>query len=273
MPSIDLIRLRKQIARLGIFLEIPTEFVGEYKSLLEFYHQWSHRQHKEHIPNSFMLSYDLPPQIETEIELGLKPFLQGKAHAIFPLADALREDPHYECSNLAAFIVSQTPAENFEVLKDYLEAWLEDSLDKAVVETIFSKAASPLQKTDQAAYLVFLKSLLKSTNKHLANAGLVGLTLFLPAAKVEDLPKLFNIIGPLIQDREVRQENLETLIRELAKKSPAETGYLIRQVLSDTEGRRVETLARSFLQYLPSDIAETVAKAIKLHAARNIPQS
>ena len=268
MPSIDLIRLRKQIAHLGIFLEIPGEFLSEYKSLLEFYHQWSHHQHEENIPDSFMLVYDLPPQVVPEIELGLKPFLQGKGHVFFPLADTLRKDLHFECSNLAAFILGQTPAENIDALKDYLEAWLEGSLDKAVVETIFIKAASPLRNTDQDLYLIFLHSLLRSSNKRLANAGLVGLTLFLPSAKIDDLPKLFNIIGPLIQDRQVRQENLETLIKELAKKSPVETAYLIRQVLSDTDDRHVASLARSFLEYLPIDSAETVTKAIKLHAAR-----
>ena len=89
MPSIDLIRLRKQIAHLGIFLEIPAEFVSEYKSLLEFYHQWSHHQHEEQIPNSFMLLYDLPPQVIPEIEKGLKPFLRGKENALFPLASPM----------------------------------------------------------------------------------------------------------------------------------------------------------------------------------------
>lgn len=273
MPSINLVRLRKQIAHLGIFLEIPGEFVSEYKSLLEFYHQWSHHQHEEHIPNSFMLLYDLPPQVMPEIELGLKPFLQGKGHVFFPLADALRKDLHFECSNLAAFIIGQSPAEKIDALKDYLNGWLEGSLDKAVVEAIFNKATSPLQNSDQEIYLSFLQLLLRSSNKRLANAGLVGLTLFLPAAKVDNLPKLFNIVSPLMQDGEVRQENLEDLIQELAKKSPVETGYLIRQVLSDTDGRHVETLARAFLEYLPTDTAETVAKAIKLHATKVNPQS
>jgi hypothetical protein len=270
MPSIDLSRLRKQIAHLAIFLEIPVEFVSEYKSLLEFYHQWSHHQHEERIPNSFMLLYDLPPQIIPEIEQGLKPYFKGKAEVIFPLADALRQDLHFECSNLAAFIVGQTPAEKSDELKDYLTAWLEGVLDKAVVEAIFTKATAPMINTDQESYLSFLHTLLRSPNKRLANAGLVGMNLFLPYASIDHLPKLFTIINPLLQDRDMRQESLESLIQALAIKSPVETGYLIRQFISENEGRHVETLTRAFLQYLPKDTAETVAKAIKLHAARNI---
>lgn len=270
MPSIDLIRLRKQIAHLGIFLEIPAEFVSEYKSLLEFYHQWSHHQHEEQIPNSFMLLYDLPPQVIPEIEKGLKPFLRGKENALFPLADALRKDLHFECSHLAAFIVGQSPVERSVELKEYLTTWLEGSLDKAVIEAIFSKATAPIINSGQESYLSFLHSMLRSSNKRLANAGLVGLTQFLPLASINYLPKLFTLISPLLQDPDVRQENLETLIQELAKKSPVETGYLIRQVLSETEGHRVETLARAFLEYLPKETAETVSKVIKLHAARSI---
>ncbi len=268
MPSIDLIRLRKQIAHLGVFVEIPTEFVSEYKNLLEFYHQWSHHQHEERIPNSFMLLYDLPPQVIPEIELGLKQYLKDKTQTIFPLADALRKDMHFECSILAAFILGHTPVESMDSLKDYLTIWLEGPLDKAVVETIFSKATIPIRTCDQDGYLVFLQSLLRSSNKRLANTGLIGLTLFLPTATADQLPRLFNLISPLLQDHDLKQDNLETLIQELAKKSPVETGYLIRQVLSDTEGRHVETLARAFLQYLPSNTAEIVAKAIKLHATR-----
>ena len=268
MPSIDLIRLRKQIARLGIFLEVPDEFVSAYKGLLEFYHQWAHHQHEAHIPNSFMLMYDLPPQVIPEIELGLKPFLHAKSHVIFPLADALRKDLHFECSTLAAFMLGQISIEEIQALKDYLTTWLEIPLDKALVETIFFKATESLQQTDQQVYLTFLQTLLKSSNKRLANAGLIGLTLFLPSVKIDYLPKLLNIVSPLIQDRDVRQENLEILIRELARKSPVETGYLIRQVLSDTEGKFIETLARAFLEYLPAETADTVARAIKLHAAR-----
>jgi hypothetical protein len=271
MSSIDLIRLRKQIAHLVIFLEVPDEFVSEYKSLLEFYHQWSHHQHEDRIPNSFMLLYDLSPQVVPEIELGLKPFLRQKQHVIFPLADALRKDLHFESSDLAAFIIGQCSVAELELLKNYLSGWLEGSIDKAVVEAIFLKSTGPLQCFDQETYLAFLQDLLKSSNKRLANAGLVGLTLLLPSAEFENLPKLFNIVSPLIRDREVRQENLEILIRELANKSPMETGYLIRQVLSDTDGRHVETLARAFLQYLPPETADTVAKAIKLHATRANP--
>ncbi|HSN94341.1 MAG TPA: hypothetical protein VLR89_04685 [Anaerolineaceae bacterium] len=270
MPSIDLIRLRKQIARLGIFLEVPEEFVSEYKGLLEFYHHWSHLQQEDRIPNSFMLMYDLPPQVISEIELGLKHFLQSKPNVIFALVDALRKDLHFECSGLAAFMLGQISEDNVEPLKEYLANWLESPLDKALVETIFLKSTVSFQKADQEAYLVFLQSLLKSANKRLANSGLIGLRLFLPSIKVDNLPRLFNMVSPLIQDRDVRQENLEVLIQELAKKSPVETGYLIRQVLSDTEGRRIETLARAFLEYLPEETAESVARAIKLHAARII---
>jgi len=268
MASIDLIRLRKQIARLGIFLEVPSEFVSELKGLLEFYHQWSHHQHEERIPNSFMLLYDLPAQVMSEVELGLKPFLQSKQDLIFPLADSLRKDLHFECSALAAFMLGQFSPAKADALKIYLSTWLEDSLDKAVVEAIFTKATLPLQAVDQEDYLSFLQTLLRSVNKRLANTGLVGLTIFLPSVRVDYLPKLFTMVSPLIQDREIRQENLELLIRELARKSPMETGYLIRQVLSDNEGRHVETLARAFLEYLPPETASTVAKAIKLHASR-----
>jgi hypothetical protein len=268
MASIDLIRLRKQIAHLGIFLEIPSEFVSEYKGLLEFYHQWAHQQHEERIPNSFMLLYDLPLQVVSEVEFGLKSFVQAKQDLIFPLADALRKDLHFECSALAAFMLGQFSTDGADALKEYLTSWLEDPLDKALVETIFIKATRPLQDADQEVYLTFLQSLLKSSSKRLANAALVGLTLFLPSVKIDYLPRLFNMVSPLIQDREVRQENLEILIRELARKSPMETGYLIRQVLSDNEGRHIETLARAFLEYLPAETAETVAKAIKLHASR-----
>ena len=268
MPSIDLLRLRKQIAHLGIFVEVPGEFVSEYKGLLEFYHHWAHHQNEDRIPNSFMLMYDLPPQVIPEIELGLKPFLQAKSHFIFSLADMLRKDLHFECSALAAFMLGLISKDKVEALKDYLITWLESPLDKALIETIFIKATEPLKQSDQEAYLNFLQTLLKSSNKRLINAGLIGLMLFIPSVKVDNLPKILNMVSPLIKHTDVRQETMELLIRELALKSPVETGYLIRQVLSDTEGRHIETLARAFLQYLPSETAKTVAETIKLHALR-----
>ena len=263
MPSINLIRLRKQIARLGIFLEVPVEFVSEYKGLLEFYHQWAHHQHAERIPDSFMLSYDLPPQVIAEIEFGLKPFLQDKPQLILPIVDALRKDMHFECSLLAAFMLGQIPFGQGQILKEYLRGWLEAPLDRAVLEAIFKKATTTLQQEDQLDYLVFLQTMSKSSNTRLANAGLIGLTLFLPSIEIDHLPKIFNTVSPLFQDPKVRQENLELLIQELAIKSPVETGYLIRQLLSDTEGSQIEVLARSFLQCLPAKTAESVAQAIK----------
>ncbi|MEA4812888.1 MAG: hypothetical protein VB108_10005 [Anaerolineaceae bacterium] len=264
----DLTRLRKQIAHLAIFFEVPAEFVSEYKLLLEFYHHWSHRQHEDYIPNSFMLVYDLPSQLIPEIELGLKPYFSQKPQVLMPLADALRKDMHFECSDLAAFIVGQTPAEGLELLSIYLTEWLATPLDKAVLEAIFQKATLPFARAGQPTALNFLQTLLQSSDNRLANAGLTGLTLLLPSAKIENLPRLFSIIRPLLQGRDVRQENLELLVHELAKKSPMETGYFINQILSDTDGKKIEVLARSFLKYLPEQTAASVKQSILLHQAR-----
>ena len=270
MPAIDLNRLRKQIAHLAVFLEVPDEFVAEFKSLLEFYHQWAHRKHEDHIPASFKLVYDLPSQVMPEIELNLKPFLKQKASPNYALADALRQDLHFECSAVAAFILGQSMHPDLEALSAYLKDWLAVELDKAVIETIFEKAALPLQEAGQAEYMGFLQSLLLSSDDRLANAGLKGLTLFLPNSKIENLPRLFNLIRPLLQNRDLKQAALEPLIEALAKRSAVETGFFINQVLSDTDGKEIEVLARAFLQYLPEDTAASVRQAIKLHSLRTI---
>jgi hypothetical protein len=55
-------------------------------------------------------------------------------------------------------------------------------------------------------------------------------------------------------------------VNELVKQSPGEVAYLLKEVLSDTEGAEIEQRLRSYLSFFDDNYAIGIQEAIKNHA-------
>ena len=269
MAAIDLTRLNKQIEGLKEVFAQPVEFRQQFHEILQFYHRYAHRQHKDAVPVSFMRVYNLPDQVLPHIANGLS--LKARQDEVETLAvvDELWLDEHYEARDLATHLLGQVPSTFGAAVYDRIRRWSSAPMDRAVVSAVFSKASQRLNSEDPKGWIEFIGSLLANPLEHMQNHALYALALLVEQSHSDQLPLFFRWIRPFLQnDQTLIQPNLSRVIAVLARRSPAETAYLLKEVMSDTDGSGIEQRVRSSLPYFDEQLSESLQTSLRLHQRR-----
>ncbi len=267
MVAINLTRLNKELDALLQKYDSPQAFHKQLHHFLSFYHQYAHRQHKDSIPESFMRQYNLPKQIMPQLELTLRTKAHTSPEESFALIEELWNDEYFEARDLACFLLGQQKTEHASKVMAIVEDWLSQPQDRAVVASIFDKAIVGVLNTTPEMVSQLIKSLLSSKEIRRQNWGLIALNVFLPKASSNDLPMVYNLIRPFIAQSDLMvQARLTDLVEALAKRSPGEMAYLLKEVLADTEGAEIEQRLRRYLDFFEDDFSESIHAAIKAHA-------
>jgi len=271
VPAIDISRLQNQTDRLVSLLSDAPNFRRELHEILGFYHRYSHRLSKDAIPKSFMRMYNLSIQVVRQIEIALKKPAQANPEQVFSLVDELWQDDHFEARDLATFLLGQVPVVHADRITATILNWLEQPLDRAVVNSIFTKANATLKVADPKGWSMFVEKLLSSPQQKIRNYALFALWQELDDLPMTKLPAVFNLIRPFLQSSEPYfSDNIQRIVSKLAKLSPNETVYFIKQILADTDGKKIESQARSFLNSFPEENRASLLLAIKTHQGRTL---
>ena len=188
---------------------------------------------------------------------------------VFDLVEILWQDDHFEARDLATYLLGQVPiAYSDRVIGKILE-WLEQPLDRAVVNAIFTKSNFTIKSSNSAAWFTVVYKLLENPLPKIQNYGLFGLWQELDNLPMTKLPTVFNSIRPFLQGSDLRfSDNLERIVHKLAALSPFETVYFLKQVLSDTEGVKIESQIRTYLSSFPEENRASLISAVKAHHER-----
>ena len=269
MAAIDLTRLRKQIEGLKEVFSQPAEFRQRLHDTLQFYHRYAHRQHKDAVPVSFMRTYDLPEQILPQIAYGLSLKARQDARETLAVVDELWQDEHYEARDLATYLLGQVPLTARADVYERIRQWSSVPMDRAVVSSVFSKGSQLLRSEDPKGWTEFVGSLLASPLERLQNHGLYALSLLVEQSHTDQFPQFFRWIRPFLQsDQALIQPNLSKVIAALARRSPAETAYILKEVMSDTDGSGIEQRVRSYLPFFDEKVSEGLQASIRIHQNR-----
>lgn len=270
MSAIDLNRLKSQISGLVDSYQDPQAFSQAFHKLLGFYHRYSHRPNADAIPKTFMRTYDLPDQVVRQVELGLKQPAQDAPEATLALVRFFWQEPYFESRDMATFLLGQLPINYAGTVKETIFEWLSKTVDRAVVQSIFSKATATLQSQEPSEWEDLVNQLLSHPEEKFQNYGLYAVAMIIEKRSLVDLPVLFKMLRPFIQvGSEALQTNLSKALKALAESTPHETAYLLKQVLADTPGAAIERRMRSYLSFFPEETATSLQTAIKTHAVIN----
>lgn len=265
MTAIDLTRLQKQIEELVSLFSEPTAFIKTLHEILDFYERRAYRPSRELVPKTFMRSYNLPAQVLPLIEIGLKDSVSLHPVQALTLANALWQDPYYEARELAAAVLGQLPVEFGAQILTYIEAWVSAPLDRAALHVLLEKAS--LAPRLAGTWSAFIEKLLGSPSIRWQSAGLLALVIDLEQRPLSKYSGIFKLVRPFIQAGDERLEmNLSLVIKNLARSTPNETAYLLKQVLADTSSKDIERQIREYLQYFPPETAASLHEAVKTHA-------
>lgn len=272
MPAIQLSRLRMQTAQLSELFDQPDRYLRGLHDVLEFYADRTFRPGQTGKIPSLLPYYLVPAPVMRAVEDGLAPLCAAHPETALALADALWADTHLEPRQLAIFVLSQAPADPPDALLQRLEQWAMPGEDRQLLALLLSRAPVNLQRRHPALWAAHIRDWLTSDQADRVFIGLHAVLSIVNDPSYDNLPAVFRLLGSVIANmpRSLQRDLLEVL-EALARRSPKETLYFLRQVLNVSHSAEVPRLLRRCLPFFEGETQNALRAALKTYAEN--PQS
>ncbi len=248
MPAVQMIRLRAQIGELAWQFTRPGEFQQALTDLFNYYSERTYRPGQAAQPVSLTPTYHLPQLILRQLALDLSPYCLENPSAALALADMLWKDPYLEPRLVAVSLLGHLPLEPVEPLVERLQSWCQPGENKELLETIFQQATRQIRRQMPELWIGIIKGWLNDPGLPYQAMGLHALLPLIQDRDYENLPPIFSSISPLLQTAPAAiQIELIEVISALARRTPKETVYYLRQVLTVAHGAGASRLIRKAL--------------------------
>jgi hypothetical protein len=252
MPAINPVRLKIQVTELVELSADPEQFLGALHSLLDFYADRSRRPGKSGRKASILRAYHAPRQVLKQIEKELVSIAASDFEIILTLIDVLWQEPWLECRLIAISLLEcippKPPAPGFARLREWGKDCREEQLRTALLEVGVSRLR--VETPDQ--FLNLVETWLTSADFASRKLGLRAIALLPQEQDFENLPLLYRLIAPLVREPDSRlEQDLLDVVSALARRSPNETLYFIRQNLSASRHPGLAWLARNTIKSFP----------------------
>ncbi|MBL7164186.1 MAG: DNA alkylation repair protein [Anaerolineales bacterium] len=259
MPAIQPARLAAQTVELTEHFDSPEKFVAALHDMLDFYADRTLRPGQVIESAPLLNSYQVAKPVLRHIERGLAEKVNADPEAALALADKLWRQRWVETRLLAIFILGRIPPHPPERVTERAQAWGLKCREDKIVKALASAGIARLRSESRDAFIELLENWLTSSERRLMLIGLRALLSLLEIDGFENLPQVFRWIAPLIReaDREIR-DDLIVLVRLLARRSPRETAYFLRQALAATANPQTAKIIRRTLDELPEEMSSTL---------------
>jgi hypothetical protein len=267
MPAIQPAVLRQQAALLGEYFDQPIAFQRSLRHLLELYSDRAHRSGQLGVPPPLSPAYHVRPPVLRQVFLELKPAILEHPEQALLLCDALWLDEYYEFRILAIRILGQvTPIPQERVLQRVRE-WIQSRPEKRLVEAIIQEGCSRLQDEQVTSYMELAESWINHPSDYNQQTGLRAILPVVESGKYPNLPVVFRLLLPLVYSiPPVIKQDIIDLLRALARSSPFETAYFLRQNLTNYENPGYPFLVRQVLDCFPPDLQESLRQEVRKHS-------
>jgi hypothetical protein len=248
MPAVELTRLRTQINRLILRFDDPGGFLSALKDLLDLYSNRAYRPGTAVQPQPLLPSYRVAPLITRQLELELGKTCQEQPGQALEVVEALWRDTHLEPRLLAATLLGALPTSHGEGVLAKLRAWGQPEENFRMLDALFKNGTANLRRAAPAMLLALIEEWVTGTQLQNQVLGLRALVPLVEDEQFENLPPVFNMISPLVQNIPPRlYPDLYATLEVLARRSPLETAYFFRQVLPMAGGPATARLVRRCL--------------------------
>jgi len=272
MPAIQPARLRQQSAALAEHFQEPPAYVRSLHYLLDFYSDRAIRPGQSGRPGPLIQAYNLRPPVLRMLLQELLPLAQRDVQAAFKLCDALWAESYLEFRQLSAMLLGQlspnwdSAAELAvsEAIIERLQRWITPTLELYLIELLLSTGVERLNRQRPQAILGLIQSWLEQARPFYQQLGLHALLPLIRNPEFENLPIFFRMIQPLCRSipSALRPEVLD-VVATLARRSPQETAYFLRQLLVYPEAPDTPWLVRQSLGAFPPDLQSNLRQAVR----------
>jgi hypothetical protein len=256
MPAAQLSRLRTQIATLALAFNEPAQFQSELTNLLELYADLTFHPGQAAAPSALMPAYHAPPLVVRQLELEL-----GKLCAPFPasalaVVDLLREDMYLEPRMLGAYLLGQVPPRPAAAVLNRIQEWiLRAGQPREVLAVLLDQGSCSLQNECPQEWLGLIEQWLAANNPALQRTAVSALAALVPNREFENLPAVYKLLSPLLRNLPPGlMPELQTLLTSLARRSPGETAFYLKQLLAVGPNPGLSSLVRRCLSAFPPSV-------------------
>lgn len=255
MPAVQLEQLQKEIQALTSSYAQPVEFHRQLIALLERHADLTFRPGQAG-KNQLQAveSYHVSPIVLQQIETGLSALISHDPAPALALADELWTDERLEPRTVAAMLIGALPAEQSEQCLERIKAWAQPGTEKPYLTSLFKRGSAGLRRAIPQRWLDTVSQWLSASEPANLRLGILAMLPVIEDRGFENLPAVFKLIGPVLQDyRDANKNELRELLVALSRRSPSETSFFLRQILSLSHNPGLVKLVRACLAEFPEE--------------------
>jgi hypothetical protein len=264
MPAIQPAKLKKEAVELAAKIESPAAFVRNLHALLDHYTDHTHRSGQAGEPYPLLDVYKTPPAVLNQVWVELT--RQAKLHpdGILPLCDALFAEPNFDLQLLATRLLGQATIDPPGPVLERLQTWVHAGLEMRVLDSLLVYGTQQFQMHAPRQIMEIISGWLTSTDLPLQQAGLHALLTLSDYPGIENLPAVLKLITPYLRIAPSRlRPDILAVLTVLARTSPSETAYLLRQNLSVPDNPDTAWLIRQVMSEFPEETRAGLRAAMK----------
>jgi DNA alkylation repair enzyme len=264
VPAIQPALLRQQAILLAEHFSEPAAFIRSLHYLLDFYSDRSRHHGVSGTPPPITSAYKVRPPVIKMILQELAPLAAEEPAKALELCDALWNEPVLEFRQLGAMLLGQVSPEPPEKTITRLKSWLTPDLEFYLVGTLMEYSFTAVRKQHPQTLIRLIQQWLEQKNKFENQMGLRALLPLISQPDFQNLPVFYRLIQPFMTSipSGLRPDVLDVL-EALAKRSPQETAFFLKQSLSMPESNDAAWITRQLLPSFSPEIQKTLRQAVR----------
>jgi len=268
MPAIQLARLKTQTACLSEHFAQPEIFLHDLQEVLETYTNRSRRV-SQVVSRLSLPTFHTPAPVMRQIERELIPLAEAQPVEGVQLVYALWGSGSLEARLLAARLLGMLPPIQAIPAFARLSDWLAKSTDIEVRRALLVDAFARVRAENPDVFFRLLEEWLKSPRTGMQTWGLQALIPLLHDPDFENLPAVFRILRPALQNASpTTQMDLQTCLTALEQVSLAETLIFLRELLSTTREPDYQRILQRMLPAFSPRLQAGLRESLRARASQ-----
>jgi len=262
MPAIHLARLRLHAAQLAQHFEQPDELVKALHELLDYYANRTHHAGRSGEPPPLILAYHVPRPVLRQVEAELVPLVHSDPDKAMALCDTLWKEANLEFRLITARLLGEIPPNSQDSILRRVEAWATTCNEDRLVTALAEMGLQRLREESPLVLLNQVEAWLDNEETVYIQLALRSIAPLISNPDFENIPGVFRLITPLARKALAMVEpDLLDVMNVLARRTPRETFYFLRQILMTSDDPRTARCVRQALKVLPIDLQSELRRA------------
>lgn len=263
MPAVEIERLSRQVKLVAEKFGTPYDLLPALRDLFETYADRTFRAPSVLHGAVTLPEYHLPPLLMPMLEKELGKICQANPFTSLEVIDLLWKEPYREPRLLASSLLGKIPISHASQVIDRLQLWAVSISDPGLAETIIKKGSQTLRSQAVDQWLEIIQAWLNSDNPVKNRLGLNSLTALIQDHAFADLPRAIALFIPFL--RQIHPDNMPPLqkgIESLARRTPNETVYILKQEIATSPNPSLLRLLRRCLPAFPEEEQQSLRAAL-----------